>query len=133
MYAIRQIQTVENGKVVVQLPADFPASQVEVIVLPVSATNGMTQQGHDEEITAIYNILAMDTAHLNEEQRKAYQRTCTFLQEWLQTRKSPLYGAFAGLVEIADDFDAPLPEEIVDLGRTHLDPGYPTTPSSRSL
>lgn len=115
MYAIRQIQTVENGKVVVQLPADFSASQVEVIVLPVPGVNGATQQTHDEGIVAIYNILAMDTAHLNQEQRKAYQRTCTLLQEWLQTRKAPLYGAFAGLVEIADDFDAPLPDEIADL------------------
>lgn len=41
MYAIRQIQTVENGKVVVQLPADFPAGQVEVIVLPVSRSKTM--------------------------------------------------------------------------------------------
>ncbi len=33
MYAIRQIQDVHTGTVTIQLPPDFPADRVEVIVM----------------------------------------------------------------------------------------------------
>ena len=36
MQAIRSIYTVENGKLVIELPASFQHTEVEVIILPVS-------------------------------------------------------------------------------------------------
>jgi hypothetical protein len=126
MYAVRQIQKVENGKVVVQLPDDFPVDQVEVIILPAQAVSDQPAEKQDEGVESIKYFLNMDTSNLNEEQLEAYQRTCELLREWLVTRKSPLFGAFAGLVEISDDFDDPLPDEILDLFyEGNLEPSNP--------
>jgi hypothetical protein len=113
MIAVRQIVKVENHQVTIDLPADFPAQEVEVIVLPApvkGASNGV-----DQAAAAIQRILSWDTSTYTEEQKAAYARTAAILRKWLQTRQTPFLGAFSGLVTIADDFDAPLPDEIIDL------------------
>lgn len=46
MNAIRQILKVENHRVTVELPADFAAEEVEVIVLPAEVMKAVVKQ-HD--------------------------------------------------------------------------------------
>ena len=43
MIAIRQIHTIKSGAVTIQIPADFPSKQVEIIVLPVEEKKGKTR------------------------------------------------------------------------------------------
>ena len=77
MYAIRQIQRIEDGKVIVYLPADFPNQQVEVIVLPVESVNGFALPAqNDGSNQLLQDILAWDTSHFDATQMKAYQRLC---------------------------------------------------------
>lgn len=40
MIAIRQIHTIKSGAITIQIPADFPSKQVEIIVLPVEEKKG---------------------------------------------------------------------------------------------
>jgi hypothetical protein len=75
MQAIRQFHTAENGKITIQLPSDFPTTEVEVIVLPKQpTTNGMHPE-LDEGQAAIQQFLTMDTSHFTPAQLKAYERT----------------------------------------------------------
>ena len=120
MEAVRQIHKVQNGAITVHLPADFPTDEVEVIVLPVQhMQNGLY---HDAESTsqsdydvAVQRFLMMDTAHFTEVQMAAYARTCGLLQRGRVPGEPPVFGIFEGLIEIADDFDAPLSDDILDL------------------
>ena len=120
MIALREIHKVENGRVTIHLPADFPAEQVEVIVLPVRPASSALQktvepQPDNEAIKSIESFLNMDTSHFSPDELKAYKRSAAILRKWFTDRESPSFGTFAGLVRIADDFDAPLPEEILAL------------------
>lgn len=114
MYAIRQIQQVENGKVTVYLPADFTAQQVEVIVLPVEATNGHAAPAPvDQPNELLQRILAWDTSKFDADQMKAYHRLCEIARKW-KPGDPPVFGAFEGLVRMADDFNT-MSEEELDL------------------
>jgi hypothetical protein len=117
MYAVRQIQQVENGKVVVQLPADFSATRVEVIILPaesVSQTGSGSSPSEDEQgKAAIQHFLTMDTSHFTEEQRKAYERTAEILRKGRKPNEPRIPDLFAGLVQVASDFNEPLPDDLL--------------------
>lgn len=52
MNAIRQIQRVRSGQVTIQLPADFEAHQVEIIILPLDEKNDGAQNLRDLLLTA---------------------------------------------------------------------------------
>lgn len=114
MQAIRQFHKVENGAITVQLPADFCAAEVEVIVLPMQpAENGI----HPEQVAveeAYQSFLSMDTSNFTPEQLKAYERSCERLRIGRKPGGPRMFGLFEGLVEIADDFDT-LPDEYIDL------------------
>ncbi len=114
MYAIRQIQQVENGKVTIYLPADFTAQQVEVIVLPVEAGNGHAAPADHQPNELLQRILAWDTSKFDAEQMKAYQRLCEIARKW-KPDGPRIFGAFEGLIKIGDDFNDPLPDDIIDL------------------
>lgn len=115
MQAIRQIKTVKNRQVIVQLPEDFPlADQVEVIILPVSPEKEMNAQQLEPEATetvVIRDFLAMDSAQFTPVQRQAYERIKLTLQTSHHPNKPRTLGLFEGLIQIADDFDAPLTDE----------------------
>jgi hypothetical protein len=119
MYAIRQIQQVEDGKVIVYLPADFPSQQVEVIVLPDVTTNGFPasrQNGAGQSNSTddlLQRILAWDTSHFDGEQMKAYQHLVGIVRSH-KPGDPRVFGAFEGLGWIADDFNT-MSEEELDL------------------
>jgi hypothetical protein len=120
MEAVRQIHKVKNSSITIQLPVDFEADEVEVIVLPAQRLQNGThreaehEQQSDYEI-AVQNILTMDTSHFTEEQMIAYARTCDILRRGRAPGDPPVWNAFAGLITIADDFDEPLPDDILEL------------------
>jgi hypothetical protein len=115
MYAIRQIQAIENGKVVVQLPDDFPADQVEVIILPAQTVNGAAYPKQNQANQALQRFLALDITHFTSDQQTAYQHACAILRKGRQQDEPRIFGLFAGLVTSSADFDTPLPDEIIAL------------------
>lgn len=122
MYAIRKIQRVRNNTIVVELPADFPSDQAEVIVLPaqekVSAT-GMRSlpEGQASEMYAadIRAFLAQDFSHLPEEEDEVYQRIKQQILHGRRGDEPRILGLFQGLATVPDDFNEPLPEEVESL------------------
>ena len=111
MYAIRCIQTVENGTVTVHLPPDFPADRVEVIVLPVE------EEPPDEKEfpPAVQEFLNTDTSQFTDKQRAAYERAKEHILRGRSPDEPRILGLFEGLAEVPDDFNDPLPKEIEDL------------------
>lgn len=104
MEAVRQVHKVHNHSFTVQLPAEFRADEVEVIVLPVQAERSRLQNLDGETRLAIEKFLALDTSHFSGEQLAAYQKNRARLQEWLETGQGALVGIFEELIEIAEDF-----------------------------
>ncbi len=119
MYAVRQVLRVEDNKIVLDL-SDFPTEYAEVIVLPAKAgdwdTNGELSSAESTTEQTIRAIQALDTSRLTEAQRSARERTLTLLAEKPQPGAPRRLGIFDGLVEIADDFNDPLPDEEIYWG-----------------
>ncbi|MEZ4705708.1 MAG: hypothetical protein R3A44_00800 [Caldilineaceae bacterium] len=113
MQALRQFHTAKQGTITIQLPVDFPTTEVEVIVLPKTVEGIGDQQ--DKRQAALQSFLTMDTSHFTPEMQVAYTRTCTQLRQTDNPEAQPTLGLFEGLIETADDIDAPLPDEIVAL------------------
>ena len=115
MQAIRQIKDVKDRTVVVHLPDEFPATdQVEVIILPAQSSNtGLSPatQAEDDVFAAVQHFLTMDTSQFTEDQRRAYEQASTLVRKGRRPNEPRLLGLFSGLVQIADDFDAPVPDE----------------------
>ncbi|MGB0388773.1 MAG: hypothetical protein ACPGWR_28470 [Ardenticatenaceae bacterium] len=116
MYAIREIQQVPDRTVIVHLPDDFPSERVEVIVLPAPplTTKLPTKPKASNTIEvsdATHRFLTMDTSHFTVDQLQAYERACTIIKQGRRPDEPRIWGVFAGLIDIADDFDAPLPDQ----------------------
>lgn len=110
MYTVHQIQQVKNRTVVVDLPQEFPLTNiVEVIILP--ATELITESEATTEMAATHHFLTMDTSHFTAVQRRAYDRAYAIIRRGRRPDEPRILGLFEGLVQIADDFDAPLPDE----------------------
>lgn len=77
MQALRQFHTAEQGRITIQLPADFPSTEVEVIILPnpnVAVTKPVTVDTtipEDEGQAAIQAFLTMDTTHFTPAEQQA--------------------------------------------------------------
>lgn len=108
MQAVRQYAQVVDRKVTIDLPADFAVEQVEVIVLP--AEQATTDQSPSLD-PAIQSFLALDTSSFTPKQKEAHARASAILRKGRQADEPRILGIFAGLVEISDDFDDPLPDE----------------------
>ncbi|MBI3958120.1 MAG: hypothetical protein HY328_04865 [Chloroflexi bacterium] len=108
MQAIRQIAQVVGRRVTIDLPASFVAEQVEVIVLP--AEEAVLPQT-EPLAPAVQEFLALDTTAFSPQQRAAYERASTLLRRGRRPDEPRILGIFAGLVEVADNFDAPLEDE----------------------
>lgn len=106
---LHQIHKVKDGKIVVQLPAEFTASEVEVVITPVKTAGTSSAQTAEEEV--IQRLLNLDTSHFTEEQKQSFERTRQLLQKKRAPDEPRLLGLFEGLVEIGDDFNDPLPDE----------------------
>jgi len=114
MQALRQFHKPENGVITVQLPANFDADEVEVIILPKAAvTNGVYHQA-DHVKRAIGHFLSMDTTDFTSAQLQAYQQNCERLRVY-QPGGMPIYDLYKGLVEFSTNVAEPLPDDITDL------------------
>jgi len=114
MEAVRQFHKVMNGKITIELPVDFPADEVELIILPKQPTvNGYVPQP-DELEQARQSFLAMDTANFTPEQMQSFVQSCKRVLTY-KPGDPRLFGLYYGLIWVADDFDAPLPDDIIDL------------------
>ncbi|MEA3341973.1 MAG: hypothetical protein U9R15_18575, partial [Chloroflexota bacterium] len=80
--------------------------------LIASATEATT------EMTAVRHFLTRDTSHLTAVQRRAYRRAHAIIRRGRRPDEPRILGLFAGLVQIADDFDAPLPDEDMFWGKS---------------
>lgn len=108
MQAIRQIAQVVGHRVTIELPSDFAAKTVEVIVLSLEeATNGQATPLDP----AVQEFLELDTSAFTPQQLEAYERVVTHIHRERRADEPYPLGLFAGLVEITDDFDAPLLDE----------------------
>lgn len=111
--AIRQIKAVKGRTVVVHLPDEFPATdQVEIIILSVPT------QAEGSLLDASEQFLAVDTSQFTEDQRQAYAQASLLVQKGRRPDEPRLLGLFAGLVQIADDFDTPVPDEELFWGKS---------------
>jgi len=119
MYAVRRVLRVKDSKIVLDLP-DFPSEYAEIIVLPTlkpdQKTNGGIALAQSESTQAINLIQAIDATHLTQKQMAARERTLALLAEKTLPGAPRRLGIFDGLVEIADDFNAPLPDEEIYWG-----------------
>jgi hypothetical protein len=119
MYAVRQVVRVSDNKIVLDL-SDFPSEYAEVIVLPSNGTkwdaNGEHASVESTTEQTIRAIQALDTSQMTEAQRAARERTLLLLAEKPQPGAPRRLGIFDGLVEIADDFNDPLPDEEIYWG-----------------
>jgi len=112
MYAIRQVQRVRNHTVMVHLPKDFLTDRVEVIVLPAQPSSDELGATKANQVSAdVHRFLTMDTSRFTAVQRQAYNRACAIIRQGRNSDEPRILGLFAGLVQIADDFDAPLVNE----------------------
>lgn len=109
MLALRQIRPVKNHTVTIKLPKDFPADQVEVIILPAPTNTFSPEAEADAAAASIH--LSVDTSRLTEVQHRAYERMQTLLKQGRKPDEPRILGLFSGLVQISDDFDEPLPDE----------------------
>lgn len=108
MQAIRQFAQVVDHRVTIDLPTDFVAEQVEVIILSAEeAESSPSEPLHP----SINRFLALDTSAFTPEQQAAYERTSTLLRRGRRPDEPRILGMFAGMVQVSDDFDAPLPDE----------------------
>lgn len=73
MIAIRQIQAIQAGTITVHLPLDFPAKQVEIIILPVEEANS-------EPLNLQAFLLTAPT--LSEEELQAFDTVRDWMDQW---------------------------------------------------
>ena len=134
MNILHQIYPVKGRKIIVELPESFSATSAEVIILPFTQPDSrhtIRAPANDEKTAVIHQFLTRDTTHFTAGQKEAYQRICQRLQQ-NQTADLPrLAGLFAGLIQVADDFDAPLPDEELFWGKQTDE--YGVTLSNESL
>jgi len=118
MQVVRQIQKVRDRTLVVHLPMDFQAEHVEVIILPFqfqreerSAELSSGGKNNHEASAAIDDFMAVPPIDATNDERAAYDRVCAVLRHGRGADEPRILGLFAGLLQITDDFDAPLADE----------------------
>lgn len=119
MNILHQIYPVKDRKIIVELPDSFSAASVEVIVLPLSQPDShdlFQARTNEEKAEAVRQFLERDTTNFTAEQKEAYQQICYRLQQNQSDDSQRVAGLFAGLIQVADDFDAPLPDEALFWG-----------------
>ena len=108
MQAIRQFAQVVDHRVTIDLPTDFAAEQVEVIVLSAVEAVESRPSPRDPALRAFMNL---DTSAYTPEQKAAYDRVIAYIRSGRREGEPYPLGLFAGFVEVSDDFDDPLPDE----------------------
>lgn len=114
MSIMHEIYKPKNGLITIQLPPDFVAEEVEIIVLPRTSHADTDLFTQIDIQNATDRFLNMDISHFTPKQRIAFEKSCQRLQSHSQ-EQGPLYDLYAGMVTMADDLLSPLPEEELDL------------------
>lgn len=73
MTAIRSIQDVKSGAVTINLPNDFHAKKVEIIILPVDEPSDGEQSLQD---------LLLDAPTLTEDELQEYETVREWMSQW---------------------------------------------------
>ncbi|MDQ4078481.1 MAG: hypothetical protein M3220_19830 [Chloroflexota bacterium] len=114
------VEVMDEGKVELRVP--FPrGSRVTVFVIeeddsssvPVEAEQSREGPDRPMESTSegVHRFLSRDVSSFTEQQREAYARVRSLILHGRSPNEPRILGLFEGLVEVADDFDAPLPDE----------------------
>ena len=85
-----------------------------MIILPALVENTTQDDASDTVVNPL--LLSLDVSQLTKAQRRAYKRTQALLQRGRQADEPRILGLFAGLAQVSDDFDAPLPDEDIFWG-----------------
>lgn len=83
MQAIRSIYKVENQKLVIELPASFQHTEVEVIILPVSAEDEadvLSTPSQDEKSESLERLMSVGV--WDEGDEKAVIESQNFINQW---------------------------------------------------
>ena len=83
MQAIRSIYKVENGKLVIELPASFQHTEVEVIILPISAGEEegvLPMPSQDEKAESLERLMSVGV--WDEVDEKAVIESQNFINQW---------------------------------------------------
>lgn len=83
MQAIRSIHKVENGKLVNEFPASFQHTEVEVIILPVSAEEAadvLPTPNQDEKAESLERLMSVGV--WDEADEKAVVESQNFINQW---------------------------------------------------
>lgn len=73
MKAIRKIEDVKSGSVTIDLPTDFHAQKVEIIVLPIEDSDNGRQSLQD---------LLLEAPTLTEDELQEYQKVRNWMSQW---------------------------------------------------
>jgi hypothetical protein len=73
MVAIRKIQDVKSGAVIIDLPADFHARKVEIIILPIEESSDGEQNLQD---------LLLEAPTLTDGELQEYERVRDWMSQW---------------------------------------------------
>ena len=111
MQVIRTIQKVENGKVIVDLPAEFAGEDVEVIVMSMRGSGDSATQSELATDNALERFLQIDISSFTSQQLEAYHHAHEQRRKGRRSDEPRILGLTGGLVELAEDFDGPLPDE----------------------
>jgi hypothetical protein len=106
---IRVIQKVEDGKVILTLPAEFVGEEVEIIVLPVRSITEPPVSAEPGD--AIQRFLQIDTSRFTQRQLDAYYHTREQIRKGRKPGEPRILGLTGGLAKLAEDFNEPLPDE----------------------
>ncbi|AEE50353.1 hypothetical protein [Haliscomenobacter hydrossis] len=83
MQAIRSIYKVENQRLVIELPASFQHTEVEVIILPVSAEDEaevLPTPNQDEKAESLERLMSVGV--WDEVDEKAVIESQNFINQW---------------------------------------------------
>ena len=83
MQAIRSIYKVENQRLVIELPASFQHTEVEVIILPVSAEEEedvLSTSSQDEKAESLDRLMSVGV--WDEVDEKAVIESQNFINQW---------------------------------------------------
>ncbi len=73
MNAIRKIEDVKSGSIKIDLPADFQAKRVEIIILPIDESENGRQDLKD---------LLLEAPTLTEDELKEYKSIRDWMSKW---------------------------------------------------
>jgi hypothetical protein len=82
----------------------------------------------DEVEAEVGRFLSLDVSQWTAAQQQAYAQAKQAIQNGRQSNEPRILGLFSGLIEISDDFDAPLPDEAAFWGEETDEYGMTNTP-----